>query len=196
MKGELSIMRLNRTALAVVGSALLVGGMSATALAAGGISPNVADSTTASTTLTVNWSGIVIPAGQNQIVVIQQCWKNDSGPFNQADDCSQSSATNPAVGAGGSGSAQFTVFNGDEVVNQLWGCGPLTSAGTPSASTCYVRIAPGINTNTASDEFFPFTYAPPSSVPEVPLNILLPGSAAAVLGGALLIARRRHIKLA
>ena len=192
------MMRLNRTALAVIGSALLVGTMGSTALAAGSISPpGVADSTQPTTTLTVNWSAITIPAGQNQVVVIQQCWKNDSGPFNQLDDCSQATAINPAVGASGSGSAQFTVFNGDEQVNGLWGCGPLTTAGTPKATTCYVRIAPGINTNTAGDEFFAYTYAPPSGVvPEVPLNILLPGSAAAVLGGALLIARRRQARMA
>ncbi|HEX2785623.1 MAG TPA: hypothetical protein VHN36_18730 [Ilumatobacteraceae bacterium] len=34
--------------------------------------------------------------------------------------------------------------------------------------------------------------APPSDVPEVPLNVLLPISAAAILGGGFLIARKRH----
>jgi hypothetical protein len=148
--------------------------------------------------VTVSWSGITIAPGQNQIVLIQQCWKNDAGPFDQLNDCSQATSLNPPVGANGSGSVQFDVFNGDEQVNQIWGCGPLTStgAGVTKADTCFVRIAPGNATNTASDEFFPFTYAPPANVPEVPLNILLPGSAVAVLGGALLIARRRQAKMA
>jgi hypothetical protein len=190
-------MRLNRTAIAVVGSALLVGGLGATAFASGSLSPNTADSTQPTSVLTVNWSNITIPTGLNQIVVIQQCVKNDAGAFNRLDDCAPQ-FLNPPVGATGSGSQAFTVFNGLEQVNQAWGCGPLTDpgAGVPATPVCYVRIAPGSPDNTSSDEFFPFTYAPPANVPEVPLNVLLPGSAIAMLGGAFLIARRRQAKTA
>lgn len=190
------IMRFTRTATAVAGAVLLIGGLATTALASGSISPNIVDATQPTSNVTVSWSGITIPAGLSNIVVIQQCWKNDSGVFDQLNDCSQATGLNPPVGATGSGSQVFNVFNGDEQVNGAWGCGPLTTAATPKANTCYVRLAPGNATNTATDEFYPFTFGAPTNVPEVPMNILLPGSAAAVLGGAILIARRRHARMA
>jgi hypothetical protein len=169
--------------------------LAATAHAAGSISPTVLDSTLTTQPVTVTWSAITIPAGLNNVVYIQQCWKSDVGAFNRVDDCSPQSLNLP-VGTG-SGTQVIQAFNGDEVVNQLWGCGPLTSAGvpTPADGKCYIRIAPGSLDNTASDEFFAFSYGPGTPVPEVPLNILLPGSAVLVLGGAVLIARRRQARI-
>ena len=194
-------MRFTRIA-AIVGATLVFGGLATTALAAGSISPNVIDATAGSSNVTVNWSGIVIPAGLANVVFIQQCYKNDAGVFNQLTDCSQATGINPPVGATGSGSSPFLLFNGDDPNGQPWGCGPLTTAGNPKGTlngvdTCFVRLAPGNESNTATDEFYPFTFGPPQGqVPEVPLNILLPGSAALVLGASLVIARRRHLKTA
>jgi hypothetical protein len=191
-------MRLSRTA-AVVGTTLLIGGLAATASAAGNISPNVIDATQPSSTITVNWSGITIPAGLSNVVFIDQCYKNDAGVFNPATDCSQATGINPDF-AGGTGSATYTVFNGDDPNGTPFGCGPLTTAGTAKGTangvdTCWVRLSPGNQSNTATDEFYPFTFGPPAgNVPEVPLNVLLPTSAAAVLGASLLIARRRQMK--
>jgi hypothetical protein len=61
--------------------------------------------------------------------------------------------------------------------------------------------------NTAGDEFYPITFTgtpvtttteettttidPGTQVPEVPMNVLLPLGAAAVIGGAVIVSRRR-----
>jgi hypothetical protein len=189
-------MRLTKSA-AVVGASLMIAGMGATASAAGSLSKTVI--APAGETITVNWSGITIPAGLSNVVYVQQCVKNDSGPFNQLTDCSQATGLNPDVGAGGAGSVEFAIFGGDDPNLGEWGCGPNTTPGIPKGTnagvdTCWVRIAPGNATNTATDEFFPFTFGsgPDPVIPEVPLNVLLPGSAAAILGASLYFARRRQ----
>ena len=190
-------MRISRTA-AVAGAALLIGGLGTTAFAAGSLSPNTVSSTATTAPLTVNWSGLTRPAGSNNALFIQQCRATDAkANFTVLDDCSAATGINPTFTA--SGSAVFNVFNGDDPNLGEWGCGPRTTSGIPKTTvsgvdTCYVRLAPGSQANTTGDEFLSFTYttAPPVDIPEVPLNILLPASAAALLGGAMVIARKRQ----
>ena len=197
-------MRLTRTAMAAtVGSMMLIGALAGSASAAGSLSKT--NLLPQGETITVNYSGLTIPAGNSNIVIIQQCRKNDAGLFDQALDCSAFNAINPAVP--GTGSATIDVFGGDDPNLGEWGCGSLTSPGVPTASTCYIRLAPGNAENTAGDEFFPITFTgtpvtttteettttidPGTQVPEVPMNVLLPLGAAAVIGGAVIISRRR-----
>ena len=182
-------MRLSRTA-AVAGAALMLGGLGATAYAAG--TTTLASSTAPETDITVTWSGQVRPAGSSSAIFITQCWQSDAlSTFNPATDCSIATGINPNFSA--SGSALFTVFNGDESVLGNWGCGPLATAAT--SAQCYVRLAPGSSTNTAGDEFIPLNYGtitPPVDIPEVPLNVLLPAGGAAILGAAMFINRKRQ----
>lgn len=196
-------MRLTRIATAA-GAALLIGGLGTSAYAAATLSTNVANASAASTPITVNFSGLSQADG---VVFIQQCWIDGNAPgavFNQASDCSQATGTNQTITASGSGSAVLNFFNGTEPNLEEWGCGPLTGSGVPkgtdgSQDACWVRLAPGVKTNTSTDEFYKVTFgtvAPPPDVPEVPLNVLLPASAAAVLGGAFLITRKRQTKAA
>lgn len=179
---------------AVAGAVLLLGSLGfSTADAAATLSKS--NLLPAGETITVNWTGLVLPTGLNSIVTIQQCVKNDSVPFNQLFDCSQATSINPSFAT--NGSTTFGVFGGDEPNSGEWGCGPLASI--PKA-TCYVRVIPGNASNTATDEFYPVTFTatavPGNEVPEVPLNVLLPLGAAAVLGGSVLIARRRQNNVA
>ena len=189
-------MRLKQSAT-VIGAALLVGGFGTAAMAAGTITPTTASDTAATSAITVNFSGLNPADG---VVFIQQCWIDGNAPgatFNPTTDCNQSTAsTNAAILAGGSGSKVLNVFNGDEPNLGEWGCGPLTSSGIPvdPSGVCYIRLAPGVKGNVTTDEFIPFTYAAAPSVPEVPLNVLLPASAAAVLGAGFLVARKRQLK--
>jgi hypothetical protein len=179
-------MRLSRTA-AVAGAALMLGGLGATAYAAG--TTTLASSTAATSNITVTWSGQVRPANTNNAIFITQCWQSDAlSTFNYATDCSIATGINPTFSA--SGSTTFEVFNGDESVLGEWGCGPLATVAT--SAQCYVRLAPGTATNTTGDEFLPLNYAPPTEIPEVPLNILLPAGAAAILGAAMFINRKRQ----
>lgn len=210
-------MRLTRTAMAVAaGSTLLLGALGGTADAAATLSKS--NLLPQGETITINYSGLVVPPGNNNVVFIMQCWKNDSGVFNPDLDCNQSMGINPAVP--GTGTATFEVFGGIDPNLEEWGCGSLTPAGIPKADTCYVRLAPGTASNTATDEFYPVTFTgtpattttsstttttigdttttvdPGTEVPEVPMNVLLPLGGAAVLGGAVLITRRRGAKAA
>lgn len=210
-------MRLTRTAMAVAaGSTLLLGALGGTADASATLSKS--NLLPQGETITINYSNLTIPAGNSNVVFIQQCWKNDSGVFNQILDCSQSTGINPAYP--GTGEASFAVFGGADPNLEEWGCGSATPAGIPQVATCYIRLAPGNANNTATDEFYPVTFtgtpattttlpgttttiaattttvAPGSEVPEVPMNVLLPLGGAAVLGGAALITRRRGAKAA
>ena len=108
-------MRLSRPA-AVAGAVLLIGGLGfSTADAAATLSKS--NLLPQGETITVNYSGLVIPPGNSNVVFIQQCYKNDVGPFNPSTDCSGSTGINPAVVAG-AGSASFTVFGGDDPNHQ------------------------------------------------------------------------------
>ncbi len=187
-------MRFKRSAT-ILGTALVIGGFGTAAAAATTLSQSSFLPANGSTTnITVNFSGFNQADGS---VFIQQCWKNGNTPgvvFDSQLDCNQSLTANPTILAGGSGSGRLDVFSGDEPNLGDWGCGPGTTTGLPRATTCYIRVVPGVLTNVAADEFTPITFdkTDPPVVPEVPLNILLPLSAMAVLGGGALIANRKR----
>ncbi len=186
MKGTTHPMRFTKAA-AVAGAALMIGGLGSSASAAGNLSKTTI--LPAGESVTVTLSG-QIPGTYS---FIQQCWKNDTSPtFNQLTDCSQATGDQVLPDASGNATKSFFLFGGDEPNDAGWGCGPNTSAGLQKATTCYVRIAKGSPATTAGQEFFAFTYGvtPPPDVPEVPLNILLPLGAAAVLGGGALVRNR------
>ena len=187
-------MRLNRTT-AVVGTALLIGGLATTtAQAAGTLSKTVINP--AGETITVNFSGLSAADG---VVFVQQCQKNGNAPgvvFNQLTDCSQATGLNPFIPAGGAGSTPFALFAGIEPNLEEWSCGNTVTSGIPNNNTCYVRLAPAVKSNVSTDEFYAFTYGAEPVVPEVPLNVLLPAGAAAMLGAGMLINRKRQLRAA
>lgn len=193
-------MRFKRTAT-VAGTALLIGGFGTAAMAAGSVTPNdiPASGNAAARTVTVAWSGLPI----NTTVFIEQCNRDGNGVgvvFTPLSDCSQATYSNPSTGPTGSGSAQFELFSGDDPNESGWSCGP-GSTSAPSTglvySTCYVRLSTGVQSNVATDEFYPVTFSSNPVVPESPLNVLLPLSAVAVLGGgAYLITRNRKLNAA
>jgi hypothetical protein len=192
-------MRLSRTAT-VVGAALLIGGLGVTAAsAAGALSDTVIDP--AGENITVTWSGLTNPPGTNAVLFIQQCYRTGTDPlFTTSGSCSGAVGENPPISAG---TQSFDVFGGDDPNGFPWGCGPNTTPGFTKGSvsgtdTCWIRLAPGSTSNVDGDEFLPFTFGstPPAEVPEVPLNVLLPASAAAVLGAGILVARKRQVRRA
>jgi hypothetical protein len=183
-------MRLKRFA-AAVGVTLIVGAVSSTAFAASTISPSVVSNTAPTSNITVTSTALNTAGGF--VANYQQCWRSDADPqFSQANDCSQFTADIATIVNGGA-TKVFSVFNGDEPNLGEWGCGPLSAAPIVS-QTCYIRVVPNDINNISLDEFYPFTYGNviPPDVPEVPLNVLLPASAAAILGTGFLIARKRQ----
>jgi len=185
-------MRFKRTA-AIAGAAIMAGGLGSAAMAAGSLSTSVIPAAGGSTT--VSWSGLPI----NSTVFIEQCNRDGNAPgviFTPLSDCSQATSLNPSTGPTGSGTQVFAMFGGDDPNESGWGCGPNTTG--IKYDTCYVRLVTGVQTNVATDEFYPVTFStdPEPVVPEVPLNILLPLSAAAVLGGGYYITRKRKLDAA
>jgi hypothetical protein len=190
-------MRFKRTA-AAIGAGVFTVGLGTAALAAGSLSKSVIDPTAsaAARTITVSFSGK--PA--NTTIFVNQCRVDGNAPgvtFNPNIDCSPQGATFVPSGSG-SGTATFVAWGGLEPNLEEFGCGYTTPAGTPQVDTCYIRITPDSKANLNGQEFFPITFAPePPVVPEVPLNILLPLSAAAVLGGgAVIVTRKRRSQIA
>ncbi|MBI5087791.1 MAG: hypothetical protein HZB15_02670 [Actinobacteria bacterium] len=202
-------MRFLRTAT-VVGTALAIGGFASPALADATLTPSVVSDSAATSTITINASNI--PSNYGSVVNIQQCWRDDTAVgFDPALDCAVSVGSSETQ-VGGAFTKNFTVFNGDEISFGEWGCGPLATAAVVS-QTCYVRLFGDLGQS--NDQFYPFTYGPvqstttttqpgtttttlvpPSEIPEAPLNVLLPATAVALAGGAIVIARRRQAKAA
>ena len=189
-------MRFKRLA-ATVGATLLIGGVATTAYAASTANPTVVSDTAENSVITVTSTGLSTAGGFS--ANYQQCWRSDAVPtFNQVDDCSAYTADVANIQPGtGNATMAFTVFNGNEPNFGEWGCGPLSTAAN-TQQTCYIRITPNDTTSTTVDEFVSFTYGPVVDpvIPEVPLNILLPASAAAILGAGFLIARKRSSHMA
>lgn len=196
-------MRFKRLA-AAVGAVLLVGGVATSAYAASTLSANTVPADAApgdpGLKLTVTSTGLTNAFGTTAFY--QQCWRNLSAPFpgapafNATTDCSAFNQIIGNIDASGNASTVFTVFNGNEFLQGDWACGP-GPASDPSTAptivqTCYVRVVPGDPSNVAQQEFLGYSYVPRAQVPEVPLNILLPLSAAGILGVGFLVARKRH----
>jgi hypothetical protein len=196
-------MRFKRLA-AAIGAVLLVGGVASTAYAASTINPTSVPADAApgdpGLNITVTSTGLTNPFGQT--VFYQQCWRSTAAPFpgapafNPTNDCSAFNQLIGTIDAQGNASTVFTVFNGDEFLQGDWACGPGTASNPSSAptisQTCFIRIVPGDPSNVSAQEFAQYTYAPRAQVPEVPLNVLLPASAAVILGAGFLVARKRH----
>jgi hypothetical protein len=189
-------MRFKRLA-SVVGATLLVGGVATTAYATSTANPTVVSNTAPRSFITVTSTGLNTAGGFQ--ANYQQCWRSDAvATFNQVDDCSAFTADVANIQPGtGNATKSFEVFNGDEPNFGEWGCGPLSTAAN-TQQTCWIRITPNDTTNTTNDEFVSFTFGPVVDpvIPEVPLNILLPASAAAILGAGFLIARKRSSHMA
>ena len=174
----------------------MVGGLGATAYAVQGnatVAPN--NVSPAGGAVTISYTGW----SPTNVVFINQCVKNgNTAPvFNYLTDCTAFKSINPNTNSSGAGSATFQVFAGDDPVNELWACGATSAVGNTPTPTCFLRITDQVQANTTDDQFYPVTFtAADPQVPEVPLNVLLPASAAAVLGAGLLIARKRQLNAA
>jgi hypothetical protein len=143
----------------------------------------------------------------NATIFLQQCYR-DAEPtagFDFTIDCDNStSSTNVATDANGNATKTITLFGGDEPSGlKGWGCGPDATNdpdnGLFAYDPCFVRVAPDTKDNYTSDQFLSFTYGttePPPEVPEVPLNILLPASAAVLLAGGYVFTRKRNARSA
>ena len=187
-------MRFKRTA-AIAGALIMAGGLGSAAMAAGTLSTS--NLPPVGGVITVSWTGLP----NNSTVYIEQCNRDGNAAgviFTPLSDCSQATSENPSTGPAGSGTQVFTMFGGDEPNEAGWGCGPNTTG--IKYDTCYVRLVTGVRSNVATDEFYPVTFTavvdPNPVVSEVPLNILLPLSAAAVLGGGYYITRKRKLDAA
>jgi hypothetical protein len=200
-------MRFARTA-AVAGAGLLIAGLGSTAFAAATLSKTTIDpnGSTADRTITVSYTGQL----PNQTIFISQCVKNGNTAqtFDPLSDCSVVNSTAGISNAEGVGSTTYVFWTGLEANLNEWNCGPanpndptqlpadpsLPSGTLNGVDTCWVRLVAGDNANTSLDEFYPVSIVtqPPVEIPEAPLNVLLPAAAAMVLGGGLLIARKRQ----
>jgi hypothetical protein len=188
-------MRFKRLAT-TVGAILFVGGFATSAYAVTTATPSVVSNTAARSIVRVDSTGLDIAGGVTSNY--QQCWRSDAIPqFNQVDDCSAFTADAGFIAANGTSTKNFEVFNGNEPNFELWGCGPLSTAPN-TQQTCFIRVTPNDVTRTDNDQFVSFTYGvvTPPDVPEVPLNVLLPASAAAILGAGFLVARKRSSRTA
>ena len=136
----------------------------------------------------------------NTTVFFQTCVKdgNQPGAFDPLYDCSQYGGINPSTDINGNLVVDFNTFYGPEPVDGQYDC--------TSATPCFLRLTPGDSASTTTDLFYQFDYsgtpptsstsststvAPGNDVPEVPVNVLLPLGAAAVVGGAVVVSRRR-----
>ena len=101
-----------------------------------------------------------------------------------------------------SGTANFNVRSETDLDTGI-GCGPggddpasgIVAPKVNGVYTCWLVLTAGSSAPNASDSLsIPVTYstAPDPQVPEVPLNVLLPLSAAALIGGGMFISRRRR----
>jgi hypothetical protein len=196
-------MRFKRLA-AAIGAVLLVGGVATSAYAASQLSANTvpADAAPGDPGLNLTVTSTGLTNAFSTTVFYQQCWRSTAAPFpgapafNPDTDCSAFNQLIGNIDASGNASTVFTVFNGNEFLQGDWACGPGTASNPSSAptivQTCYVRVVPGTQTNVAQQEFLAYSYVPRAQVPEVPLNILLPLSAAGILGVGFLVARKRQ----
>lgn len=159
------------------------------------VNPNPVSFTTSQTdaTVTVNWTG----QQASQLVYVDICRKSITDATFRPDlDCSALSELNPNGTANGSGTAQLTVFRGENPDGDTgWGCfapGDTAPAGVTKLTTCYVRVTSGSLTNKdfAAESAFTLTVGG-DVVPEAPLGILIPVVGAVMVAGAFMVLRRR-----
>jgi hypothetical protein len=187
--------RLIRSAVALIAGASLA--IVVPAGAATSITPNPIPVSPGQQFATVTFTYSGLPA--NKRLFITQCRKPHSDPtFNPFNDCSNLSeiTINPVDNPTGSGTYAVDVFRGAEPsTDVLWGCfapGDSTPAGYERYDTCYLRITADTQANNIDAQSSAFTFVVEDpEIPEAPLAIALPLLAAAVIGGGILISRRR-----
>jgi len=189
------------TAVRVIALMALLGAFAASFAAPAGalgtvtVNPNPVSFTTTQTeaTATVNWTG----QKPNQLMFISICKKTIADPtFNAALDCSALSELNPNGTPDGSGTAQLTVFRGENPDGDSgWGCfaqGDTAPAGVTKITTCFVRVTNGVISNKDDAAEAPFTLSVGGDVvPEAPLGVLIPAVGAVMVAGAFFVLRRR-----
>jgi hypothetical protein len=165
------------------------------AMAATVITPNPVPVSTGQTEVTVD---VAWTQTSNQRLYFYQCFEDPSSPtFNYITSCSFNSELTVNPSAPTSGHQAFTLFRGAEPTGDLkWGCfapGDTVPAGITKHETCYVRVTNLQPTNFTDQQFQAFTFTPLGApVPEVPFAVVLPIAAVAVIGGGLVLQRRRQ----
>ena len=164
-------------------------------MAATVITPNPVPVSTGQATVSVN---VAWTQPTNQRLYFYECFEDASSPtFNYVTSCSNDSELVVNPSAPTSGNQTYTLFRGPEPTGDLtWGCfapGDTAPAGITKHTTCYVRVTNLQPSNTTDQQFQAFTFTPLGApVPEVPYAVVLPIAAIAVIGGGLLLQRRRH----
>ena len=159
------------------------------------MNPNPVSFTTTQTeaTATVNWTG----QKPNKLMFISICKKSVSDPtFTAALDCSALSELNPNGTPSGAGTAQLTVFRGENPDGDSgWGCfaqGDTAPQGVTKFTTCYVRVTNDSINNKDDATQTAFTLSVGGDVvPEAPLGVIIPVIGAVMVAGAFMVLRRR-----
>jgi hypothetical protein len=159
------------------------------------VNPNPVSFTTTQTeaTATVNWTG----QKPNKLMFISICKKSVSDPtFTAALDCSALSELNPNGTPSGAGTAQLTVFRGENPDGDSgWGCfaqGDTAPQGVTTFTTCFVRVTNDSINNKDDATETAFTLSVGGDVvPEAPLGVLIPVIGAVMVAGAFMVLRRR-----
>lgn len=160
------------------------------------VSPTPTPFTSEQTQATVNveWTG----QKPNLPIFIKICSKSITNPtFNQGIDCSiLSEVATPGGTPDGSGSYQFDIFRGVEPSGDYnWGCfapGDTVPAGIQDRG-CWVYVTNNVaaNVTDAAEAQLQYT-ASGGDIPEAPIGVLLPVSAAVVAAGGFLFLRQRQ----
>lgn len=155
--------------------------------------PNPISVSAGQTSVTINVTAASQPS--NKPLLVTQCKKSSADPtFNFGIDCSNLSEI--VYNSGTPQPLEFIAFHGAEPSGDTdWGCfapGETPPAGITAVTTCYIRVTNNAESNATDQEFTPMTFALTGNpTPEVPVAILLPVAAAAVIGAALFMQRRR-----
>lgn len=183
------------TAVAVIACASLA--IVVPAGAATSITPNPIPVSPGQTSANVTLTYSGLPAMKRLFIL--QCFKPHTDPtFSYLSDCSNLSevTVNPVDNPTGNGSIEIPVFRGAEPSEDVqWGCfapGDSVPSGYTRYDTCYLRITADTASNNVDAQSSAFTFtAQDPVIPESPLTVALPLLAAAVIGGGILINRRR-----
>ncbi len=143
----------------------------------------------------------------NTAVFFDVCRKLSSDPtFDYTLDCDSGVANAANGSSNGSGSYQLEIAVGDSYSSRIfgpdltnqWGCYPqgfTPSSGFTAVSQCYIRVTQGdvFNNTDAANVPFSFTVPGGGDIPEVPVVVMPVLLAAVLVGGYLLINRRRAL---
>lgn len=153
--------------------------------------PMTSDQTQA--TVTVDWTG----QKPNVPIFIKICSRSISDPnFNGNIDCSILSEVAAPGSANGNGTYQFDVFRGVEPSGDYnWGCfapGDTVPSGIANRG-CWVYVTNNTSGNVtdAAESQLQFSVSG-GAIPEAPIGVLLPVSAAVVAAGGFLFLRQRQ----